>query len=766
MNLTRVLFSATALLAALFSEQPTLAQQALTPRQEANLAAFAKLYGYVRYFHPSDEASSISWEQFANYGSLEVLQAGNTEELVNTLNRLFKPIAPAALAYSGREPALPSITPPAKKGYKPVAWQHEGVGISNEMNKNQIYSSRRINRPEAAVVSNDWSTVMQSINAEPYRNCEFRYSARLKVLSDYSGKAQLWFRVDNKKRNGFFDNMNDRPAVASQWATYTITGRINADADVLAFGIMALNPGKVLADDIKLEINKDGRWIAAPVANGDCEAYNANLTPEKWYIGKEAEGFSMQADTTDVSSGKAAMALIFAPKMLQKGIAAPLFDGFPQPGEYARVALGGGVKAAVPLALYGTDAHTYPMGDSISLQQLKTALAITYKKGQTADLPGIRFADVIIAWNIFKHFFPYWEDASATPDQLLRQALQSAATDKTPAQFLVTLQKMMAPLNDGHIWVFMANMPQNYSVGAAFARADGKVAVSRLIGPSLEGRLAPGDVVTAIDNIPVETFVAQEVALMSGSAQVKDKRAMDRLLSGAPDTEVKLDILHNGIPKTVTATRNVTPQAYAAATRRAYPMGWMKPGVYYIDLDREPMDSIRRHIHEIAGARALICDLRGYPNFNHGLIPHLMTTKESRDWMFVPRFNRPDQQDMTFKGLGWNLAPEQPHIGGKVFFLTDGRAISYAESYLGYVQDEKLGTIIGGPTAGTNGNINQVDLPGGYFFAFTGMLVKNHDGSKHHLKGIVPQVPVTPTLAGLAAGKDEVLDKALELAEK
>ena len=27
-----------------------------------NLKAFAKLYGYVRFFHPSDEASDINWD--------------------------------------------------------------------------------------------------------------------------------------------------------------------------------------------------------------------------------------------------------------------------------------------------------------------------------------------------------------------------------------------------------------------------------------------------------------------------------------------------------------------------------------------------------------------------------------------------------------------------------------------------------------------------------------------------------------------------------
>ena len=46
----------------------------------------------------------------------------------------------------------------------------------------------------------------------------------------------------------------------------------------------------------------------------------------------------------------------------------------------------------------------------------------------------------------------------------------------------------------------------------------------------------------------------------------------------------------------------------------------------------------------------------------------------------------------------------------QVVFLTDGGAISYAESVMGYV--EALGLdIVGGPTAGTNGNVRRVNLP-------------------------------------------------------
>jgi hypothetical protein len=40
-----------------------------------NLRAFSKLYGYVRFFHPADEAAAIDWEQFAIYGAGKVKNA-------------------------------------------------------------------------------------------------------------------------------------------------------------------------------------------------------------------------------------------------------------------------------------------------------------------------------------------------------------------------------------------------------------------------------------------------------------------------------------------------------------------------------------------------------------------------------------------------------------------------------------------------------------------------------------------------------------------
>jgi len=107
--------------------------------------------------------------------------------------------------------------------------------------------------------------------------------------------------------------------------------------------------------------------------------------------------------------------------------------------------------------------------------------------------------------------------------------------------------------------------------------------------------------------------------------------------------------------------------------------------------------------------------------------------------------------------------PKKPQIRAKVLFLTDGRAISYAESFMSFIEHHKLGEIVGQSTAGTNGNVNPFVLPGGFRVTWTGMKVLKHDGSQHHLIGIQPTVPMKRTIKGVIVGRDEFIEKALEI---
>jgi C-terminal processing protease CtpA/Prc len=86
---------------------------------------------------------------------------------------------------------------------------------------------------------------------------------------------------------------------------------------------------------------------------------------------------------------------------------------------------------------------------------------------------------------------------------------------------------------------------------------------------------------------------------------------------------------------------------------------------------------------------------------------------------------------------------------------------------MGYIKDRKLAFIIGSTTAGTNGNVVRVDLPTGLLFFFTGMRVTRHDGvSRFHGLGVEPDQVVKPSIEGIRAGRDELLESALDYLNK
>ena len=186
--------------------------------------------------------------------------------------------------------------------------------------------------------------------------------------------------------------------------------------------------------------------------------------------------------------------------------------------------------------------------------------------------------------------------------------------------------------------------------------------------------------------------------------------------------------------------------------------------IYYVDLRRAMMPEINEKINDIAKAKGVIFDMRGYPNQNDHIISFLLEKDAPEAWMKIPEIIYPDRENIVgFQEAGWPLKPAQPHIKGKVVFITDSRAISYAESVMGFVEHYKLGEIVGQPTAGTNGDINPFGLPGGFKVWWTGMQVVKHDGSQQHLVGIQPTVPVERTIRGVIEGRDEFLEKAVEI---
>jgi C-terminal processing protease CtpA/Prc len=192
----------------------------------------------------------------------------------------------------------------------------------------------------------------------------------------------------------------------------------------------------------------------------------------------------------------------------------------------------------------------------------------------------------------------------------------------------------------------------------------------------------------------------------------------------------------------------------------------LEPGIFYVDLDRITDEDFSRAVPLLAKATGIVFDLRGYPNnilqFRE-FFGHLIDRPVSSPQIMTPVVTRPDRTGMAFPDDGvWWAGPVKPYFTAKRVFLTDGRAISYAETVMLLVEHYKLAEIVGEATAGTDGAVNPFLLPGGFKVTWTGQRVLKQDGSPLFGVGVIPTIPVALTQKGIAAGRDEVLESAIQ----
>jgi C-terminal processing protease CtpA/Prc len=735
-------------------------------RSIKNIETFTRLYGYVRYFYPGDEAAQTDWEKFAVYGVKKVENVRNFSELKQVLQELFLPIAPALVIHnSNRETrfSIARITPPpaVKKKMNVVVWQHLGVGFGSPRS---IYRSIRLYRKNELTYKGNFGVMTQALDAKPLRGKQVKLRAAVKVAE---GSGQMWLRVDRAgKAKGFFDNMDDRPIQSDEWNYYEITGPVAEDAKWVVFGCFLNGSGQLWVDDYRFFVKEDEKWRPVTLKNPDFEEDKDGGPPQEWVV-PSRWGYSYQVTADTAAKGKKSISIKSGDKSLI--ISNALFDRKPEFGEHISKELGSGLSCLMPIALYGAEDYTYPKASPADLDRLKAAIEekVPKKEKFSGDDLYVRLADIVMAWNIFQHFYPYFDVTGTDWNASLTDALASAHNDKTKEDFLETLRKLVADLKDGHGRVYLAgDTTAFYAPSIQWDWIEGKLVITGIFNKFLKG-VRIGDVVAEVDGVKAKDAIKNEARYISAAAEGWLRyRCLNKLLAGPEDSLMTLKIERDGEFHEITLQRSEEYMKYYKKSKNNVYYKKIGEDIYYLNLDNIPMEDINRLMPELEKARAIICDLRGYPNGNHRLISHLLKEKDEDLWMWVPQIIYPDYENVTYDPRGWHMKPLKPHLTAKIVFITNGRAISYAESFMGYIEHYKLAAIVGQPTAGTNGNVNPFILPGGYRVMWTGMRVVKHDGSRHHGVGIIPDVPVQRTLKGVKAGRDEFLEKAIEVAEK
>ncbi|MCC6771639.1 MAG: hypothetical protein IT360_10565 [Gemmatimonadaceae bacterium] len=719
-------------------------------REVENVASFARLYGVVRYFYPSDAAASVDWDRFALHGVQRLRAVPDPGRFAAALAELVRPLGPG-ITIAATLPVAPGV---GAADPRLVSWRYLGAGVGGSGAVGP-YRAKRTNRELVVHRRIDgFATLMQTLPAGPnVRGRTIRLRGRVRSAPrDATGTASLWLRIDRPgQQMGFFDNMGNRPIREPEWREYAIEGSVAEDATNVAFGVMA--SGSVAADFDSVDLavrGSDGSWTAIPVVDAGFEAASSTAAGV-WFRAGTSKLAEIARVGTDAPEGRQFLRVAAPSSVVSRD---ELFDAVPTAGAFVDVELEAGLRARVPLALSDVEARVTA---SPELAALREALGRPSGGGVDAGMDG-RLADVVVAWNVYRHFYPYWPETGVDWDTRLVSHLDDAKRAATRDGQRDALQRLVADARDGHGRVVdTRSVSPRAWLPVRFAVVGGQLVIAASGLPDV----APvGAVVSTLGGAPATKRVAELKSLASGSDQWTESRALQELSQCPKGTALEVVLDTGAGPRTSRVScESPTP----ASDRRPGPVTETSPGTWYVDLTRASMTEITPVLSRLASATGIVFDVRGYPtDAGAQMLPHLVGAPEDDRWMHVPQITGPFGRFDRWQSVGWNLTPATPKVAGRVVFLTDARAISYAESVMGYVADRKLATIVGGATAGTNGDVASFTVPSGFTITFTGMRVTRHDGrTPFHLRGVTPDLPVEPTIGGLRAGRDELLERAL-----
>lgn len=698
--------------------------------------------GVVRYFHPHDGVTRVDWNRVLHDGFVLAADAGSDEDFAKALVALFAPIG-TGIVRVDEDAATTAGALRCDGDQPPVRWAHEGFAAPPAVPRARAYDSRRIGMKRTESRRYDYAVLAKYTLAEPYRGQQLALTGRLRVPE--GGEAVLWIRVDGPDQETlFFDNMDDRRVDSADWTAKGLVVPIPDEALFVAFGMVVY--GTVPAQFDRIQLRRFDETTDRPVGESLIEA------PLEWRLTSDSQRH-VHAVTEHEEGIAADLRVLPAEEAVPEDVLA-LFEAAPRDHF---VELSDGSRLRVPLALCPEDVEMDPRAREWLWRQLP-ALAV-----EPLDASARLRLDLATLWPVFQHFYPYREVLDDWTKELAG-ALESVDDVVDREAHQAALERFLAGVHDGHVRVYPTEI-EDETERAFLPLAIEWLDRALIVSVSGDDRVQAGDRILALDGEPAEEALAQAMARQSGSPQWRAFRAIQTLTLAPSGTRRTLGLERDGEQFEVELAHEA-PQPLSSLPDGA--VRSLDDGLLHVVLPRLGRDGLNGELERLSAARGLIIDLRGYPRgFEPQFLGHFLdASDEWEDPFRVLLARAPDGDLPVLRASGWGIEQRSPTIDTPVVFLTDHRALSFAESLIGFIQYHELGPVVGTPTAGANGDIIPLVLPGGFTTQYSGLRVVGADGRTFHGQGITPDIEVAPTREGLRAGRDEVLEHAVSMFDR
>jgi hypothetical protein len=645
---------------------------------------------------------------------------------------------------------------------------------------------------------------------------ELRGFLRTRDLKDFAG---LWMREDGAVvKNLALDNMQSQQVKGTRdWTEYTIRLPLHPEARELVIGALLSGTGTVWVDDLQLLMDGKPLWdvphVDIPLSGFELDhefdsgsgitlgALSKVQIDNLATLGK-VWGF-LKYHHPDITSGKRNWDYDLF-RVLPKVLAAT--DRVAGNSALAQwVADVGVVAPCSPCATLDTadlDLRPYlkwiaderHLGRSLSRalqrvyinrpardRQFYVSRApngqpsfdheLTYDALKVPDVPdaGIQLLALFRFWNIVEYWSPY-RNLISDWNRVLHDFIPRVVLAKDSDDYQRQLMLVIAAIQDGHANL-LSSLRVRPPTGDCQLPVNLRFVENRPVvtGYSSDdlgktSGLQIGDAVTKIDGQPVAKLVSEIAPYYTASNEAGRLRDIGRSLTRGKCGAVPVAVLRGSGTLEFNAER--VPLAKLDLTRdRRHDLPGdtlqrLAGNVAYLKLSSVKIDQVSAYIEAAADTKGLIIDIRNYPSEfvayplgSHLVInPTVFASNTLADIMNPGAFHW---------RIGGTITPDVPHYTGKIVILVDENSQSQSETTAMAFRAAPGAIIIGSTTAGADGNVSGIPLPGRLQSMISGIGVFHPDHKPTQRIGIVPDIVVRPTIAGIRAGRDEVLEAAI-----
>ncbi|MBN2728409.1 MAG: hypothetical protein JXR53_04220 [Bacteroidales bacterium] len=388
------------------------------------------------------------------------------------------------------------------------------------------------------------------------------------------------------------------------------------------------------------------------------------------------------------------------------------------------------------------------------------------------ELPddGFRLLTLFRYWNAIQYFYPYpymiegkWSDA-------LEEFIPEFLTVGDEVSYSLLVLKLVSRINDTHGYL-ESDAVENY-FGRNYAAykltfIEGKPVVTGYRSEKLgvDGGLEPGDIIIDVNGELIRDMIKRLSPYVPASNHDAKLRKIANLILRSNNRGVNVTIDRQGITKSVSVSCH-SPSAFANESTTNDQPAWrfLSDNIGYVYLGTLQARDVPNVMRDFRATQGIIIDLRCYPSaFTVFTLSRYFNKKPTE-------FAKFSNNDKSNPGYFTYTKPVKtgkikPPYPGIITILVNEQTQSSAEYHAMAFRAAPHAVVVGSTTAGADGNVSKIVLPGNMTTQFTGIGVYYPDGGETQGVGIVPDYEVRQTLYGYLNGYDEVLIKAGKIIE-